>query len=333
MIVRNSRQQSLNASIFDPPEEPPTSAPFSATDRTPLAPVAFKPQVSADTARPARPGAQYFNAATKSLVVVPSGPSAPAAGSINSVGSTYTGQLDEAGHPMLRSPKGNLYSEIGDAKVAEMKKDPHLSVIMEGYEEAVARTSTTFATASQGLSIKVREIAQSARGANKNGPSPEGARAKAAMNQVVSTWDPVAGTYQGFDPLRTQETVNAFNRVNLLTSEAVRSYRAQVGLDDDGNLRPGFDHLKIAPPRRKTREEAFFDHFPLATMDDFVARLNHPNAAELRWDKMGRGDDNPFSVNYIASKYWGVTPAYTDDIPLERQIAGSLSELLKYRRA
>ena len=74
------------------------------------------------------------------------------------------------------SPIGNTYQVIGKAKVEEMKKDPHLALAMEGYEEAIANTSTTYADAQYRLREDVRAIRGSARGSNWNGESSEGGR-------------------------------------------------------------------------------------------------------------------------------------------------------------
>lgn len=236
-----------------------------------------------DRSSPPSPGTSYVNPATGQLVVADPKPN-----------DTNT----------RISPMGNTYQVIGAEKVAEMKKDPHMGVLMEGYEEAIANTSTTYVDAQYRLGQEVKEIRASARGSNWKSESPEGRATEAKAQALIKTWDPVAGTYAGYDPAISAAKFAIEDRAAGLTLDGVISLRRERGLDEDGYLLEGFDHLKVRPTgyegltQRQAREKAFLDYFPLGTEEQLNEMLLDP--------RYNRGPHyQGFEINAIGSPGWG----------------------------
>lgn len=238
-----------------------------------------------DRTLPPQPGANYLNPATRQLVAADPKPK-------------------EAGTTRV-SPMGNTYQVIGEEKVAEMKKDPHLSVMMEGYETAIANTSTTYADAQYRLSQDVKEIRGSARGANWNGESPEGKATEAKAQALLKTWDRVAGTYAGYDPKISAAKFVLEDKAAGLIHDGVISLRREAGIDEDGYLLPGFDRVKVRPTgyegltQDEARKKCFLDYFPLGTEAQYRRMIHDPNY-----------DQGPnylgFEINALASPNWGL---------------------------
>lgn len=229
-------------------------------------------------------GANYVNPATGQLVVADPKPKDPS--------------------NMRVSPMGNVYEVIGEAKVAEMKKDPHLSVMMEGYETAIANTSTTYADAQYRLAQDVKEIHASARGKNWNGESPEGKAAAAKADALQKTWDPTAGTYAGYDPKTSAAKFVLDDKAAGLTHDGVIHLRRETGLDEDGYLLRDFDRLKVRPTgyegltQDEARKKAFLEYFPLGTESQYQRMIQDPF--------YNRGPSyQGFEINAIASPNWG----------------------------
>ncbi len=190
------------------------------------------------------------------------------------------------------------------------------SVLSAGY----APTNPSYADANYQLSQEVKALAASARGANWNGDSVAGRAAQAKIDALLKSWDPHKATFDGYVPGKHPPP------------EDERARRARAGLDDAGNLLPGFSQVKVAQVQRKTRMQVFLDHAPLSTKRDFVRFMNQPlNSGERRMDQ-AHGGDAPFSINYLRSANWGVVGGIVDKEPLTQQQEWSRRDLERARR-
>lgn len=223
-----------------------------------------------------------------------------------------TGQLVAAGQPASssseaprESPMGNVYTPIGRAAVEEAKKDPHVALAMEGYEENIAKLSSTYDAALYELSAKVKDIGQEYRGANINGETERGKEGVQRIHDLLATFDPVAGTFKGFDPEAAARRFQQQAEQSGLTLEGERARRARAGLDDQGNLLPGFAEVKVAPnpfanmTQDEARRKVFLDHHPFATEAQYQAAIHDPSRNQ---GPRYRGAE----INAIASPNWGL---------------------------
>lgn len=256
-----------------------------------------------DATAPVAPGTTYFNPATGQLVT------ALAAAEPNAAGQRPSGPqsgASQAGEWKI-SPMGNLYQTIGQEAVDRAKMDPHTAVLMEGYEANTAKLSRTYDLAKWMLDQEVKAIGHTARGANMNGPTPEGEAAQKAIDALVKSWDPVAGTYRGFDEAKARALFETLDKQAGLTGNGEIFRRRAAGLDEDGYLLPGFSELKLQPnPYRgmtqdQARRQKFLDFHPLATEADYQRTIRDPSY-----------DQGPFysgfEMNAIASPHWGEGP-------------------------
>lgn len=194
---------------------------------------------------------------------------------------------------------------VGPAGVDAAKKAaPINSVLMEGYEANVANTSTTYGLAQFSLSQEVKKIYASARGANWDGSSDAGRAAEQKAQALLATWDPRAGTYQGFDPVKAQREFEALDRQAGLTLNGEIARRRAAGLDEQGRLLPGFDQVKVKPTgyegmsQEQARKKAFLDAFPLGTEAQYRAFIHDPSH--------NRGAQyQGFELNALGSPNWG----------------------------
>jgi len=190
------------------------------------------------------------------------------------------------------------------------------SVLSSGY----APTNPNYADANYQLSQEVKALAASARGANWNGESEAGRATKAKIDALLKSWDPHKATFDGYVPGKYPPP------------EDERSRRARAGLDDAGNLLPGFTQIKVAPVQRRTRMQVFLDSGPLATKQDFIRFMAQPLNSGERQMNATPHVDNPFSINYLRSSNWGVVRTILDKEPLASQQAWSRRDLEMARR-
>lgn len=224
---------------------------------------------------------------------------------------------------MSISPKGNAYDSLGGAGVASLKKDGLNGVLSGGYESTLASQSSTYADAQYRLAREFQDLLANARGTNWDGVSEAGTDLQKKAQALIDSWDPVAGTFAGYDPKLSAQKFALEAKQSGLTGEGETARARAAGLGTRGGVIPGSSPATASASPSFTREEVFLKAFPLATKAQFDEWMARPLTPQQEWAvKTGiNPSGNPWDVNMINTDLFGKLAAAPTAQPALQSVA------------